>query len=742
MSSGLLSRVFQLKRHLRAAPWDDSRVFLVGEEQQFLLTGKAYGLVVPHIDGQRTVAAIASALEGMLSPSEVVYAVMALDTAGYVTDVGEVPATDSDGFWSAIGVDPLQARANLASVAVAVEGVHPRSQPFDRRDDAACLAHALEQTGVRIADSGAVHVLVTDDYLSAEAHGMHLRAQREGLRWMPVKPRGRSAWIGPIFAPGAACWACLASRLRLNRPVHAYFERHGRPRPAGPVVGIASSIEGAIQWTAAALARWIAEGSRSEAAVLDTSLVALDANSLTTSKHPVVRRPQCPDCGDPGLYARSTESPVRLVSVPRQVTDDGGYRMQSPDDTVARLSVHVSPITGLVASLEPMRERSDALRHVFAGTYRVCPTGDTPSANDFHKYSAGKGRSPAQARASALCEALERQGATFQGDEPRVAAKIADLGDEAVHPDRLQEFSDAQRASRSGGSRANDARQAIPPPFDEHAVVDWTPAWSLTNERRRWLPLTYCYLLVPPPKVVFCPFNPNGHAAGNCLEEAVLQGFLELVERDAVGIWWYNRLARPAVDLASFGEPYFLALNETYSALGWTLWVLDLTNDLKIPAFVALARAKEDRRFCVGFGCHLDARLGVQRALTELNQLFDPAAARSPWGDGEGTHNVDYLFPSGDRPSARTDFPAPPKRDLRGDVLACVARAADAGLETMVIDQTRPDVDLSVVKVVVPGLRHFWPRLGPGRLYDVPVTCGWLPRPRLQTELNPVPLLL
>jgi len=40
--------------------------------------------------------------------------------------------------------------------------------------------------------------------------------------------------------------------------------------------------------------------------------------------------------------------------------------------------------------------------------------------------------------------------------------------------------------------------------------------------------------------------------------------------------------------------------------------------------------------------------------------------------------------------------------------------------------------------VVVPGLRHFWPRYGPGRLYDVPVRLGWLPAPLDESELNPV----
>jgi len=39
--------------------------------------------------------------------------------------------------------------------------------------------------------------------------------------------------------------------------------------------------------------------------------------------------------------------------------------------------------------------------------------------------------------------------------------------------------------------------------------------------------------------------------------------------------------------------------------------------------------------------------------------------------------------------------------------------------------------------VIVPGLRHFYRRYGPGRLYDVPVKLGWLERPLAESELTP-----
>ena len=63
-------------------------------------------------------------------------------------------------------------------------------------------------------------------------------------------------------------------------------------------------------------------------------------------------------------------------------------------------------------------------------------------------------------------------------------------------------------------------------------------------------------------------------------------------------------------------------------------------------------------------------------------------------------------------------------------------------MEVLVLDQTRSEIGLPVVKVVVPGLRHFWARFAPGRLYDVPVRLGWLSRPTCEADLNPIPMFL
>jgi ribosomal protein S12 methylthiotransferase accessory factor len=97
-----------------------------------------------------------------------------------------------------------------------------------------------------------------------------------------------------------------------------------------------------------------------------------------------------------------------------------------------------------------------------------------------------------------------------------------------------------------------------------------------------------------------------------------------------------------------------------------------------------------------------------------------------------------YLTPSGE-PPIRPDFSSKfSYTDPREQVLACVALAKQNGADFLVLDQTRPDIEVPVVRVIVPGLRHFYRRFAPGRLYDVPIKLGWRDRPILESDLNPV----
>jgi ribosomal protein S12 methylthiotransferase accessory factor len=280
-------------------------------------------------------------------------------------------------------------------------------------------------------------------------------------------------------------------------------------------------------------------------------------------------------------------------------------------------------------------------------------------------------------------------------------------------------------------------------------VLDWTPVWSLTRGEHRLFPTALLYFGAPGPPSVRA--DSNGNAAGGTLEDAALQGMLEVVERDAVALWWYNRTRQPAVDLDAFGDPWIAELREAYAGLGRELWVLDLTADLGVPVLAAVSRRTGGPREAImlGFGAHLDPAVAVRRALTELNQMMpplldgwdggdDPDAAR--WLRDATVAGQPYLRPDPARgPAELADASSP---DLLADVKLVRARLEAAGLEVFVLDQTRPDIGLPVVKVIVPGLRGFWGRFAPGRLYDVPVRLGRLAEPTAYEDLNPMRIFL
>ena len=71
----------------------------------------------------------------------------------------------------------------------------------------------------------------------------------------------------------------------------------------------------------------------------------------------------------------------------------------------------------------------------------------------------------------------------------------------------------------------------------------------------------------------------------------------------------------------------------------------------------------------------------------------------------------------------------------------CRALAEARGMDFLVLDQTRPDVGMPVARVIVPGMRHFWARFAPGRLYDVPVRMGHRKFPVTEADVNPAPVI-
>lgn len=742
----------------------DDRVFLVTEGRHVVLSGRAHALVVPLIDGERTTDAIVDELADRLTPTEVYVSILTLEKHGHVVDVEGAPDhpllrdRGSLAFWEAAGVDPVRAAERLAVARVAVIALGAA--------DPAALGDQLTAAGVTLAEDPAeaqLTIVLTDDPLRPALADINARAIAAGRPWLLARPTGLFPWVGPLFVPGATgCWACLAQRLRANGEVETFLAglpgAEGDARVFPPLAAFPPVVSAVVGMTGLETIRFLATG----ASAVEGRIVTLDTLSLGTQSHSLVRRPQCPACGDPRLL---TDRPVevQLTSRPKSHLEDGGHRSASPRQMLDRYEHHISPITGVARSLVRITDPTDPLQHVYIAGSNMAARHDSVQRLRKHLRSnaCGKGTTDEQARASGLGEAIERYSGVFRGDEPRIRASFRSLGERAVDPRTVMRYSETQYRDRDAWNAHERRLDAIPLPFDETAEIEWTPLWSLTRGEVRYLPTGFCYYSYPGPlEHFYCLPESNGSAAGTSLEDAILQGFMELVERDAVAIWWYNRLRRPAVDLDRVSDRYVQDLRALHARQNRDLWVLDLTHDLGIPAMVAVSRrldapAGRGEEIVFAPAAHFDPALCLRRALTEINQMMPglapgPNGAEYAYDDPEAVEwwktvtlaDQPWLGPS-DAPC--TDLARVPRRwsdDLRTDVLTCRSIVEERGMEMLVLDQTRPDIGLPVVKVVVPGLRHFWARFGPGRLYDVPVELGWLPEPTPEDRLNPIPIFI
>ena len=740
----------RFKPHLRVEVVPGEGVFVLAESTQTVLQGRLYELVSPCLDG-RSAEEICDRLRGEASPAQVFYTLAQLEQKGHLTEsTPDLPLEDA-AFWTAQHVDPAAAHRRLAETPVEVHAVGAV--------DGAPLRALLQSLRVRLDGEPRLTVVVTDSYLCRALRAVNEAALRAGRPWLLVKPVGCQVWVGPLFLPGkTGCWVCLAERMRANAPVLSYLDAKNGSITADRVQTPAT-LQVAWGLAATAVQSWIGRG---ELPALLGKIQTLDVTSGQTHSHTLVRLPSCPACGDPGALRVQDVPALMLQSCKKTFTEDGGHRALSPQQTLERYGHHVSPITGAVSMLERDGAGGEGVLHVYLSGHNVARRARTFGAlrSDLRSSNCGKGTSDAQARASALCEGLERYSAVFRGDEPRRRARLLDLSDAGLHPNTCMLFSDRQYRQRDALNAAGRRYDEVPLPFDPEAEIEWTPVWSLTRQTVRYLPTAFCYFNYPQNgDSPLCTSCSNGNAAGNTREEAILQGFLELVERDSVALWWYNRVQRPGVDPDSFGEPYLAELQALLRRRQRNLWVLDVTSDLGIPVFVAASRRTDTavEQILFGFGAHLDARIALLRAVTELNQMLSPllnapadAAPGAPLTDKDTLHwlrtatlaNQSYLVPR-DEP-LRTASCYPPCRtdDLKDDVLYCQSLVERHGMEMLALDQTRAEIGLPVVKVIVPGLRHFWPRFAPGRLYDVPVRLGWQPQPLTEEQLNPIAMFL
>ncbi len=275
----------------------------------------------------------------------------------------------------------------------------------------------------------------------------------------------------------------------------------------------------------------------------------------------------------------------------------------------------------------------------------------------------------------------------------------------------------------------------------------WVKAHHLTRGTAARLPAS-SVLLGEDERLGLPPIfsSSSGAAVRDTFAGATSHAVLELVERDAVAIWWYNRLTPPRISEAAVNnalpQPLALWLRQRKRVA----WHLSIATDLPIPAIVCLSAEPDGSGPAIGAAAALDPADAIRSATLEMLQgeiALAQMAAAQDWDEPPP-------IPSLLQWSAETNALA--SGFLSGDGTAALGPAISfdalktffdrAGIDIYIANVTRPELGVPAAKAVSPHLRDWLPRFGPGRLYDVPVALGMREMATPEADLNPVPFVI
>ncbi|MGW5333839.1 YcaO-like family protein [Streptomyces bauhiniae] len=246
--------------------------------------------------------------------------------------------------------------------------------------------------------------------------------------------------------------------------------------------------------------------------------------------------------------------------------------------------------------------------------------------------------------------------------------------------------------------------------------LEWYPARTVDGHRPSYVPADLLYLdTCVTGRWTSASFRggSNGLASGNVLDEAVLHGLYEVIERDASA---RARRDGPAelVDPASVNDPWARLVLDRFEKAGVSVTIRHLPSPSGVPTFDAVMHSDALPVPFVGAGTHLDAGVALCRALTEAAQSRVTAIAgardditrllyrQARSGPANRPGHIGLTAEGG-----LVDFASvvsAPLGDVRQESVEVARRvAAVTGSAPLYVDHTRPEFGIPVVHVVCPG---------------------------------------
>jgi len=374
----------------------------------------------------------------------------------------------------------------------------------------------------------------------------------------------------------------------------------------------------------------------------------------------------------------------------------GTHRVNSPEITMDRVSP-LLPVMGITRIANVT-----GLDHIGLPVVMVV----RPNARSVD-VSQGKGLTLAGAKASGVMEAIEG----YHAEHIILPLKYATWEElRYTHPVADPETLPMTRDSL----------------FHPDFPILWIEARDLLTHEPAWIPyeLVSLNFTLPTPAGAGCfVSSSNGLASGNHWLEAVSHGICEVVERDAVTLWSLKQLDQQQsvrVNPDSIDDPECLAVLALFQQAGLSVGVWDVTSDVSLPVFVCLVSDRERNAlrplpsgFC--YGCHPSREVALLRALTECAQsrltLISGARDDLSWHNYEAEANCETWEKQQQILNATAgtrrlkDVPTLAGDTLLDDVQHEIACLEHAGFtQIYVVDLTRDEFNLPVVRVVIPGL--------------------------------------
>ncbi|MFC5451159.1 TOMM precursor leader peptide-binding protein [Paenibacillus aestuarii] len=577
-----------------------------------------------------------------------------------------------------------------------------------------------------------------------------------GIPWLRGFVAFGEGVVGPLVRPGQpGCSRCADTRkLIAGRDRRETWELQHRLTETGGVLSDAwASRTGLLQmaYLLAAEARSVLRHSRSR---LEEHVVFFNLKTLSCSSHFFLPDPQCPVCGH--LPADSRVA-AQISLEPSPKIGESIYRSRSFDELKTFL----------------VRDYLDYKTGLMNGKMLdlVSPLADT-TVNlpmlEQDELTAGRTNCYADSELSAILEGLERYcGMAPRGKRPIVHGSWRQLAGEALDPMTVGLYAKEQYKLPGFPFR----------PFDPDVETEWVWGYSFAQERPILVPQWLAYYSSPC-RQGFVYETSNGCALGGSLEEAILYGILEIVERDSFLLTWYAQLPLPRLDPRSIGDRDLNLMVERLQAVaGFDVLLFNATMENGIPSIWALAKNRNPHgiNLICAAGAHPDPVRAAKGAVHELSgmllnmthkfeanrenymkMLRDPSLVRNM-----EDHSMLYSLPDAEprlsflleenrpmRTFAQEFTAAPKSTDLTEDLKSMIGTFLRLQLDVIVVDQTTPELrrnGLHCVKVLIPGMLpmtfgYDLTRVaGLERVLRVPAELGYKERPLRMEELNAHP---